>query len=146
MLKKNRVKKSVKLNKATGFTLIELMIVTAIIGILAAVAYPSYTEFLARSHRTEALRELVRLANLQEQLFVDSRAYTISMADLGVDVDTNGNYITSNTLYKISTSVAGSTFILTAKAQNGQETNDAACKEMKITDTGNKTPLSCWTS
>ena len=60
-------------NNALGFTLIEVMITVAIIGILASVAYPSYVDFVTRSNRVEALQELTRFANLQEQYFIDHR-------------------------------------------------------------------------
>jgi len=128
--------------KNGGFTLIELMITVAIMGILATIAYPSYNDFVVRNNRAEAPRELVRLANLQEQLFVDSRAYTANISDLGVG--STAVWETPNGLYKISSVVVGSTFTLTATAQGTQATNDAACSAITLTDTGKKSPLICW--
>ena len=124
-----------------GFTLIELLIVVAIIGILASVAYPSYIDFVLRSNRTEGQRELVHLANLQEQFYVDSRAYTTDMTKLGLSADP---YITEKGLYSIDATVSGETFTLTATAKSTQ-LKDTSCLTMTITDTGKKTPTSnCW--
>ena len=112
-----------KQKKNTGFTLVELLITVAIIGILASVAYPSYTDYVSRSNRSEAQRELMRLANLQEQLFVDTRAYTENMKNLGLDADP---FITGSKYYSIDAAVSGSTFILTATAKGSQSSNDTA--------------------
>lgn len=71
--KKSKYFLHVSRRKELGFTLMELLITVAIIGILASVAYPSYTDFVVRSNRSEAQRELMRFANLQEQVFVDRR-------------------------------------------------------------------------
>ena len=131
-----------KQKNSYGFTLIELLITVAIMGILAAIAYPSYNDFVVRNNRAEAPRELVRLANLQEQLFVDSRSYTANISELGVG--STAIWTTPSGFYKISSVVVGSTFTLTAKAQGTQATNDTACSEIKLTDTGNKSPLICW--
>jgi len=130
--------------KIKGFTLIELMIVVAIVGILAAIVYPSYSEFVVHSDRGEAQRELVRLANLQEQLFVDRRSYTADMTDLGMGADP---YITESDNYSIGAVTAnnGATYILTATAQ-GSQTRDTACNILTINEAGQQGPANsdCW--
>lgn len=68
-----------------GFTLIEVMIVVAVIGILAAVALPSYRSYVVRAARVEAQTELLELASLQEKIFLNSTGYAAK-----VDTDYNG--------------------------------------------------------
>ena len=63
------------------------------------------------------------------------------MSDL---VGTSTVYETPNKHYKISATVVGSTFTLTATAQGTQATNDTDCIKIEITDTGSKTPAVCW--
>ncbi len=124
-----------------GFTLIELMITVATIGILASIAYPSYTDFITRSNRSEGQRELLRYANLQEQVYVDSRSYAANMKGLGkstVTIKTNSeNYIIS-----VSDQTA-TTFTLKAEAQNNQ-TSDTGCSTLTVDEIGTKTPTICW--
>lgn len=127
-----------------GFTLIELLVTIAIIGILASVAFPSFTDYVVRSNRTEGQRELVRIANLQEQYYADSRKYTNVLTQLGLDASP---FITDNNHYSITAVVdnANGTFTLSATAIGTQASRDGACSPMTVTDTGRKTPTSsCW--
>ena len=132
-----------KNRKQLGFTLIELLITVAIVGILAAVAYPSYTDFVTRSNRSEGQSELLRYANLQEQVYVDSRSYAADMSGLGAGTGVT-SIDTESKKYTISVSAqTETTFTLQAVAQNSQ-TSDSACTPLTIDEIGTKTPTGCW--
>ena len=125
-----------------GFTLVELLIAVAIVAILGAVAFPAYTDFVARSNRTEAQRELLRIANLQEQLYIDTRSYTADMESLGLDSDP---FTTENGHYTIDAALADGGFVLTATASAQQKANDSSCPTLSVSDTGQKLPATnCW--
>jgi type IV pilus assembly protein PilE len=64
-----------KYMKNKGFTLIELMIVVAIIGIISAVALPSYNSYIIRSKRTECRTALMQVMQQQERYFTQQNAY-----------------------------------------------------------------------
>jgi type IV pilus assembly protein PilE len=69
-----------KRHAASGFTLIELMIVVAIIGILAAIAVPSYRDYMIRSKFAEATSQLSDLRIKMEQYYQDNRNYGTTAA------------------------------------------------------------------
>ena len=62
-------------NLQQGFTLIEVMVVVAIVGILSAIAYPSYTEYIARGHRAEARANLLQAAQWMERAATANGTY-----------------------------------------------------------------------
>ena len=65
------------MKKARGFTLMEIMIVMAIIGILIAIALPSYQNQLRKGRRADAQAYIMDLANLQQQYLLDARNYLV---------------------------------------------------------------------
>jgi len=120
-----------------GFTLIELMIVVAIIAILAAVAVPTYTDQVRKSRRSAAQIALVEMANRQELFFADNFAYTNDMTALPYSTTSaaGGFY----TLSVSNLNVAPPGFTLTAQANPAKDqVNDTNCKTFTLTDTGVK--------
>ncbi len=70
-----------------GFTLIELMIVVGIIGMLTAIAYPTYTEYVIKTKRTDAKDKLSEVMFEMERYNTRNRTYTLDMTDLGYAAD-----------------------------------------------------------
>ncbi|WP_372943690.1 type IV pilin protein, partial [Shewanella sp.] len=97
--------------KQQGFTLIEVMITVVIVGILASIAYPSYTQFVAKGARGDGLAGVMHVANLQEQYYLDHRSFTTDMTKLGLSADP---WIVENTYYKVDTTLSGDDYTVTA--------------------------------
>jgi type IV pilus assembly protein PilE len=124
-----------------GFTLIEVMITVVIVGILASIAYPSYTQFVAKGARGDGLAGVMHVANLQEQYYLDHRSFATDMTKLGLKADP---WIVENTYYKVDTTLSGDDYTVTATAVGVQATRDTACATISLTSTGAKSPTECW--
>ncbi len=105
-----------------GFTLIELMITVAIIGILVAVALPSYQNFIRKGNRSAAQGFMLDIANRQQQYFLDQRLFTATVGTGGLGMvppaETNGRYT-----FSVNTSLPAGPppcFTVTATAVGGQ--------------------------
>ncbi len=129
--------------KQRGFTLIELMITVAIIGLLASIALPSYNSYIVRSARIQAQTELLELASIQEKIYLNSNSYAFSVtgnyngkSDGGLGKTTG---TTQDGRYTIALDIAAAsqTFTLTATPTvGGSQVGDGT---ISITESGNKT-------
>jgi len=84
---------------AKGFTLIELMIVVAIIGIITAIAYPSYTEQMEKGRRSDGQAFILGIQGAMERHVFDNNTYAESMSTLGYTV-TDSNFLSPEGHYK----------------------------------------------
>lgn len=131
-----------------GFTLVELMITVAIVGILAVVAYPSLNGYIQKSRRTDAKTALLAVAQKMEQY--RSLGNTYAGATLGAS-GVYANTKSDNGYYALSFSVVPTQTVYTVQAvpQAGQATD--ACGTFSYDQAGNKmvsggtlTASSCW--
>jgi type IV pilus assembly protein PilE len=120
-----------------GFTLIELMIVVAIIGILAAVAYPSYTNHIIKSRRSDAMGALLGFTNAMERRFTETNSYLGAGGTNLTPADTGAPriYASSTKYYTLTIdSATASTYTLRATPISGtSQVNDG---KIEITNTG----------
>ena len=142
---RNEVVMSVRFSR--GFTLIEVMIVVAIVAILSAVAYPSYQEYVRRGARAEARAAMLKMAQYQERNFSDRGAYVAvtssTTAEPWASLKFSG---ATNAARKYDITVNGTNGTVTATAANGF--SDAVCSPLTLTSQGVKGAAgdvaTCW--
>ncbi|WP_019866218.1 type IV pilin protein [Methylovulum miyakonense] len=113
--------------KNQGFTLVELMISVAIVGILAGIAYPSYQENVRKSHRADAQAVLMNLVNIMERRFTETNDYTLVPAQ------------DPTPYYNIVINATATTYTLQAVPIDAD-----TCGTLQIDNLGNKSPAGCW--
>ena len=119
-----------------GFSLLELMITVVIIGILAAIAYPSYLDYVRRGNRSAAQTYMMTIANRQEQYLLTNRSYasTAAALNLAQPPETAGKYTFTVTLptptsYSIAATATG---------------NQVPDGNLTLSSDGTKTPADKW--
>jgi type IV pilus assembly protein PilE len=100
--------------KNSGFTLIEVMITVAIVGILAAVALPAYSDYIKRGNIPEATTNLASMRVKLEQYYQDNRNYGVAGAACGVPNPTGKNFT-----YACTTGATDQSYIVTATGNSG---------------------------
>ena len=127
--------------KQQGFSLIELMVTLAIVGILFSIALPRYSAYSLRANRTDGLALLNEIMQAQERFAADNGAYTDDLTDLGYDASpssADGNYTISATTCDAGILLA-ECVLLTAEAVGSQvDDNNANGGDLSINSRGTK--------
>lgn len=122
-----------KINK--GFTLIELMIVVAIVGILASIAYPSYQQHVQRTNRADATANMLALAQNMERFFTETGSYNGFVLPAGSGTSPRNS---ANPKYNVAIAIAGggNTYTLTATTAGSQVADNATCGTLNLNQIG----------
>jgi len=130
-----------------GFTLVELMIVVAIIGILAAIAYPSYDEYVKRGNRAEGQALLSDASARQERYFGQNNSYVTADSDIAkLGLKTGNMSETGKYALSVATEDGDGGYTLTAEQKFG----DTKCGNLTLNalgikgNSGSKTANECW--
>ena len=135
-------------NSATGFTLLELLIVVVVISILMGIAVPSYQSFLEKSRRTEAKELLLAAAQRQQQFYTQNDLYTTDASALSVPTSSINGYYTL-TIVAGNTGNINTSYSMSATPA-GTQADDSACGTFTLnslgqrTVSGSQTTPPCW--
>lgn len=143
---------------SAGFTLIELMIVVVVIGILSAIAFPSYSAYVLRAQRAAAKTVLLDLASQQESHFADRKRYATSLSALGLagntmyalkDGSLNGSdHADATYQIAVASGATAARYTLTATPIHGQA-RDTRCGTLSLDSAGSRAAsgsdgIQCW--
>ena len=124
-----------------GFTLIELMVTVAVVAILAAIAYPSYTQYVIRGNRASAKAAMMDIANRQQQFLMSNRAYadtaTLTAAGYALDADVAKNY---GWTVVVNNAATPPIFTITFNPSGAQSSDGP----LTLNSRGEKTPADKW--
>ncbi|WP_135455502.1 type IV pilin protein [Vibrio echinoideorum] len=127
-----------------GMTLIELLLAVAIVGILGAIAYPSYTSHLIKAHRVTAMADMTKIQLEMETLYTGSyvsAAETIISAGTCLFCDTDTNR------YTLAISASSTTYSIQAEPLSQQvndECLDSTTDKLELHHSGVSEPETCW--
>lgn len=131
------------MKKNCGFTLIELMVVIAIIAVVMAYALPNYRDYVLRSKRTEAMNSLMQASHLQERHYANKNRYGTA-AEIKLESIFPTPNAENKLNYTISMESTDTEYTIKATAY-GKQAQDTDCLTFTLDTFGNKTPVNnCW--
>ena len=133
-----------------GFTLVELLVAVAIVGIVAAIAAPGYARHVREARRADAIAFLLEVAGEQARHFSEHAAYAPTMAALGYG--DGESRLSPGGHYRVAIDAVGPRrYVLSATAvPDGPQASDAGCTTLVLASTGARTPSAaadgadCW--
>jgi type IV pilus assembly protein PilE len=135
------------MNGTRGFTLLELMMVVAIVGILFAIALPSYTSYTQRSHRADGQSMLVDISAREERFLAQNNTYTTLITAGGLNL---GTATSPEGYYNLAVAAGAcgaiaNCYVVTATA-TGPQAGDTDCTTITYSSTGVRggTTANCW--
>ncbi|SKA56681.1 type IV pilin protein [Photobacterium toruni] len=124
--------------KQKGVTLIEMLIVVAVIGVLTAIAYPSYQDHVLKGHRTQAMGDLIKIQLALEESYTQNSAYDFTIVSGGSCSFCD----TDNERYTLELEKKTAGYSITAKAKPLQSNDE--CKDLSLDQTSRGLPEGCW--
>ena len=120
-----------------GFSLIELLVVVAIVGILTTIAYPGYREYVTRARRSDGQTALLDLANRMERYYSTDHSYQTATIDSNKTTDILGSNESNGGWYSLSIRHAtDADYLLQASPKGTQATSDTRCQSLTLNSFG----------
>ena len=124
--------------KQKGVTLIEMLIVVAVIGVLTAIAYPSYQSHVLKGHRTQAMGDMIKIQLALEESYTQDSAYDFTIVSGGscsfCDTDSER--------YTLAVTQQDPGYLITAKMESLQKNDE--CEDLSLDQTSKGLPERCW--